>query len=138
MKYVSMEEAHWTLEQIALKARSETLIVTENGEPLLSIHHLSKDDRERMALARNPKFIAIIEASRRSLRENGGLTMEEVCKKHGLSNPADSDEPVVGSRRKTTKGLTKPDLSEKKTKRKGPTVVGVRSRSRRPAAVTTK
>lgn len=88
MKVVTLEEADSKkLSQFAPRANTGTLIVTKNGEPMFSIKRLSKDDRERMALANNPQFIAIIEASRRSLRETGGLSMEEVCRKHGLKLP---------------------------------------------------
>ncbi len=89
MKVVSLEEADSKkLSQFAPRASTDTLIVTKNGEPLFSIKRLSKDDRERIALANNPKFIAIIEASRTSLRDTGGLTMDEVCQKHGLKLPS--------------------------------------------------
>ncbi|MFM9964785.1 MAG: hypothetical protein ACKV2Q_26560 [Planctomycetaceae bacterium] len=88
MNVVSLEEVDSKkLSQYAPRATTGTLIVTKNGEPLFSIKRLSKDDRERLALANNPKFIAIIEASRKSLRETGGLSMEEVCRKHGLKLP---------------------------------------------------
>lgn len=88
MKTVAMEKEDLKLSELRDWASFRTLIVTEKGEPVFSITRLSADDRERMELARNPKFRAIIEASRRSLREEGGLTMDEVCQEFGLKNPA--------------------------------------------------
>ena len=108
MKVVSLEEADSKrLSQFAPRASTATLIVTKNGEPLFSIKRLSKDDRERMALANNSTFIAIIEASRRSLRETGGLSMEDVCRKHGLklptSKPRRREVAITGTRKKKGK-----------------------------------
>ena len=88
MKVVAMEKSDLRLSEVANVARSGTVIVTQNGEPLFSIKRLTADDRERMALAQNPKFRAIIAASRKSLRENGGLTTDEICREFGLRNPA--------------------------------------------------
>ena len=87
MKTVAMEKKDLKFSELSGVTRSGTLIVTKNGEPLFSITRLSAADRERLALARNPKFQAVIENSRRSLQIEGGLTMSDVCQEFGLKSP---------------------------------------------------
>ncbi|MGK7874444.1 MAG: hypothetical protein AB4426_14395 [Xenococcaceae cyanobacterium] len=43
-----------------------------------------EDDRETKALSRNPKFLEMIEESRRSLREKGGIPLDEIKRELGL------------------------------------------------------
>ena len=102
MKTVAMEKKDLKFSELGGLTRSGTLIVTKNGEPVFSINRLSPDDCERLALARNPKFRAIVEASRRSLRTDGGLTMNEVCQEFGLKDPLRKRRP-----RKKSAGIAK-------------------------------
>jgi hypothetical protein len=133
MKTVAIETSDLKLSELSGMTRSGMLIVTKKGEPVYSITRLSADDRERLALARNPKFRAIIEDSRRSLRTEGGLTMEEVCQEFGLKDPARKT-------RQSTKEQVLAELgrNDKKTKSKLRSSSGVRSRTRRTTAVATK
>jgi hypothetical protein len=55
----------------------------------------SKSDREAVALANNPVFLALIEESRRSYAEQGGMNLNEVCRDFGLKTT-----PAVRRRKK--------------------------------------
>ncbi len=65
-------------------AEKEPIILTRNGQPLVAVKDLSGSDWETVSLANNPKFIALIEASRRSYRENGGIPLDQIRKELGL------------------------------------------------------
>lgn len=93
MSVIAKEKSDVKRSQVAAVSGSGDLIATKKGELVYSMTRLSADDRERLALARNPKFRAIIEASRQSLRTDGGLTMEEICQEFGLKNPARKTRP---------------------------------------------
>jgi hypothetical protein len=84
MNVISLEKNHMTLSELAKLAKRGTVIVTSRGEPLLSVNDLNGSDWECVSLANNPKFIAIIEESRRQYREKGGIPMEKVRKDLGL------------------------------------------------------
>ena len=88
MKVMSPEESDLRRSELTALTKATTIIVTKKGAPVFSIRRLSKDDRERLALATNPQFQAILERSRRSYRAKGGITMDELCAQHGLRHPA--------------------------------------------------
>jgi hypothetical protein len=84
MKTVAVEETTLTAKELAVLARKEIVVLTRKGNPLVAVKDLSGADWESISLANNPKFIALIEASRRSYRERGGITLEEVRHQLGL------------------------------------------------------
>jgi hypothetical protein len=84
MKTVAMENSTLTAEELVDLAEHEPVILTRNGEPLVSIKNVSGSDWETVSLSNHPEFTAMIEASRRSYRENGGSSLEQVRKEFGL------------------------------------------------------
>jgi hypothetical protein len=87
MKLVPVETTKLTLPDIAELAKAGTIVLTRRGRPLATAKSVAGSDWESVALANNPDFIAIIEESRRSYREEGGLSFEEVRKNLGLKKP---------------------------------------------------
>ena len=87
MKRVPLENTNMTASDLVRLAEEEPVVLTRKGKPVVSVTEISGDDWESIALANNPKFLAIIEESRRSYREHGGLSTEEVCKELGLKVP---------------------------------------------------
>jgi hypothetical protein len=85
MKVVPIEESQLTAPDLAALARKGPVILTRKGKPLVSIKDLSGMDWESIALVNNPRFRAIIEESRRSYREKGGITLEKLREELGLS-----------------------------------------------------
>jgi hypothetical protein len=86
MTRVELEKTTLTVAQLAKLARKEPVILTRNGKPLAAVKNLSGSDWESIALANNPRFLALIEESRRSYREQGGRTIEEVRRELGLTS----------------------------------------------------
>ncbi len=84
MKVVPLEKTDLTLPDVAELAKGGTVILTRDGKPLAAIKDLSGSDWEAVALANNLQFRALIEESRRSYREEGGISLEEVRRELGL------------------------------------------------------
>jgi len=84
MKTVAVEEATLTAKELAAMARKEVVVLTRRGNPLVAVKDLSGADWESVSLANNPKFIALIEASRRSYRQRGGIALDEIRRQLGL------------------------------------------------------
>ena len=54
------------------------IVITRNGKPAaVLIAPANDEDLENLVLARSPRFQAILEKSRRSIKEGKGLTEEE-------------------------------------------------------------
>ena len=84
MKTVAVEDTTLTAEQLVAMARQEVVIVTRKGSPLVAVRDVSGSDWESVSLANNAKFVALIEESRRSYREQGGITLDEIRKEFDL------------------------------------------------------
>ncbi len=87
MKLIPLEKSKLTLPDVLKLAKGQTVVLTRKGKPLASIKDLSGSDWEAVALANSPQFQALIEASRRSYAEHGGITLEALRKKLGLKPP---------------------------------------------------
>lgn len=70
----------------ARKGLKEAVVVTRRGKPLLALTPIRRGDGESIAVATNPKFLAIIERSRKSRRP--GLSTEEMRRRLGLERGA--------------------------------------------------
>ena len=98
MKLVPVDQTELTVPEIAKMAKQETVILTQNGKPLAAVKDLSGTDWESVSLANDPKFIAIIEASRRSYRKSGSTSLRDLRSDLGLKSK--SGKPVARKRRK--------------------------------------
>jgi hypothetical protein len=87
MKVIPLEKTALTLPEAAELAKGDTIILTRGGQPLAAIQDLSGSDWESVSLANNPRFRALIEESRRSYREEGGITLESLRSELGLKTP---------------------------------------------------
>ena len=84
MKTVAMEDTALTAKDLAAMAKKEPVILTRKGNPLVAIKNVSGSDWEAVSLANNPKFIALVEASRRAYRERGGIGLSDLRRELGL------------------------------------------------------
>ena len=84
MKVVDLEKSGLTLPEVAEMAKAAPVILTRNGKPVVSVKDLSRSDWERIALANNPRFQALIEESRRSYEKEGGIRLEDLRRELGL------------------------------------------------------
>ena len=73
MKVVPLEGTTMTVPELVELARGEPVILTRDGQPLISVRELSGSDWESASLINNPRFTALIERSRRSYRDKGGI-----------------------------------------------------------------
>jgi hypothetical protein len=101
MNVVPIEKTTLTLPQAADLAKHGTVILTRNGKPLAAIKNLTGADWESLALADNPRFQTLIEESRRSGRNEGALSLSQVCQELGLK----AKSPVP--RRRKPRGAAK-------------------------------
>jgi len=78
-------------------AKVEAVILTLGGQPLVSVRDLSGSDWESASLASNPRFRALIEQSRRSYQDKGGIGFEELRRELGLNGNAPAVDPDTRS-----------------------------------------
>ncbi|MBP0016754.1 MAG: type II toxin-antitoxin system Phd/YefM family antitoxin [Cyanobacteria bacterium SBLK] len=76
MKTVDIGEVASLLEKY--DNRDRPLILTRNGQPVAALFPIEDLDSETLGLSVNPKFIKIIEESRKSQREEGRIFLEEI------------------------------------------------------------
>ena len=84
MRTVEISEATASLSDYAREARKGTLVVTRRGKPVAAVVPVEGMDLESLSLSTSPDFIALIERSRASYRESGGVSLREVRAKYGV------------------------------------------------------
>jgi hypothetical protein len=84
MRIVPLDETTLTVAQLEEMVKDGPVILTRNGQPLLAVKDVSGSDWESVSLASNPRFRAIIEESRRSYREEGGIGLDDLRRELGL------------------------------------------------------
>ena len=84
MKVIPLEDTKLTLPDVAELAKKGPVILTRRGKPLAAIKDLSGSDWESLSLANDPRFLALIERSRRAYREEGGVGLDELRSELGL------------------------------------------------------
>jgi hypothetical protein len=91
MKVVPIEGTTMTVAELVELARAEAVVLTRDGQPLATVRDASGSDWESASLSNNPRFAAIIERSRQSYREAGGISLDQIRREFGLeANPDDS------------------------------------------------
>ena len=78
MKTVDVAKSAAALQDSLAKESPTHLIITRNGEPIAVLVPTPDSDLESIKLSFDPKFIEIIERSRRSVARDGGIPMEQV------------------------------------------------------------
>lgn len=54
------------------------LLLTKNGTVVAALLPISQDDLDSLSLSTNPRFLELLERSRKSLQEKGGFTSDEI------------------------------------------------------------
>lgn len=78
MKTIELTDAGKSLAEYALEALTEPVTVTHRGQPLVVLYSAVGSDEESIALSTNREFLRIIEQSRKSYREKGGIPAAEI------------------------------------------------------------
>jgi hypothetical protein len=84
LKILPLEETALTLSELEELMKDGPVILTRNGQPWLMIEDVSGSDQESISLSSNPRFMALIEASRRSHREKKGIGLNDLRREIGL------------------------------------------------------
>ena len=88
MKTIDIADATASLSDYAAKGLKEAVVVTRGGKPVLALTPIRKGDWESIALATNPKFLAIVERSRTSHKPGTGISTAEMRRRLGLKRRA--------------------------------------------------
>lgn len=91
MKLMEIEKATGSLARYARGARKEPIILTTHGKPVAALLFIGNVDWETLSLSTNPEFLEMIEESRKSLREEGGISEEEMRRRLGLKGRRAND-----------------------------------------------
>jgi hypothetical protein len=86
MKIIPLEGTTLTLPELVklVEDESEDIILTRNGQPLVSVKDLQGADWESTSLSHNPQFAAIIQQSRNSYQTHGGISLADLRDELGL------------------------------------------------------
>lgn len=86
MKKLEVKEATASLAEYTNTLKQEPIIVVSDGKPIAVLFSIegASIDAETLSLSTNPHFMHIIEESRKSHREEGGISSEEMRKQLGL------------------------------------------------------
>ncbi len=84
MKILELSEATAPLADYAKDLGQEPLILHIGGQPVAALMAIENADWETISLSNNPKFLAILERSRKRLREEGGISSDEMRRRLGL------------------------------------------------------
>lgn len=78
MKLVDKKKATVTLAAYAEQLASGPVVLTERGKPVAALIALENVDLETVSLSTNPRFMELIECSRRRARSEGGVSSAEM------------------------------------------------------------
>lgn len=80
---VDMKHAKAPLAKYAREAKHGPVVVTTNGRPVAAVVSIKNADLETIALSTDPKFLALIERSRRRQARHGGISSTEIRRRLG-------------------------------------------------------
>lgn len=86
MTSIAIEGTKLDAERLVAQAKRAPVILTKKGKPVCAVVELDNFDREAWSLGSNPEFLALLEESRKSLREHAGIPLEKVRKELGLAS----------------------------------------------------
>jgi hypothetical protein len=78
LKVLPLEDTTLTVSELEELVKEGPVILTRDGQPCLVIKDASGSDWESISLGLNPRFLALIESSRRSHREKGGVGLDDL------------------------------------------------------------
>ena len=84
MTTVELKDATSSLADYARRAAAGPVVVTVRGKPVAALVPVEGMDLESLSVSTNPQFLDLIERSRRSLEEKGGVSSDEVRRRIGL------------------------------------------------------
>jgi hypothetical protein len=77
---IDLKDATESLAEYVKHMEGEPITIMHKGVALAILAPAGNDDYESVQMSTNPEFIALLERSRKSYREHGGIAAEEVRK----------------------------------------------------------
>jgi hypothetical protein len=96
MKLVEKTDATDTLAQYATNIQNGPVVIMDQGCPIAALIPIENADLETVTLSTNQKFLDLIERSRASVREEGGVSSQEMRRRFhqpSAQNAEPSDAP---------------------------------------------
>ena len=81
MKTIEKNEAEASLKKYVAKMNHEATVIMDKGVPVAALLPIENADLETVSLSTNPKFIELIERSRRRHAAEGGISSKEIRKR---------------------------------------------------------
>jgi antitoxin (DNA-binding transcriptional repressor) of toxin-antitoxin stability system len=81
MKSVELEDATETLKDYAEQLTQEPVVVTRDGKAIAALVRIRPSDLESFLVSESPAFKRIVRRSRKSYKDEKGLTREELEKR---------------------------------------------------------
>lgn len=97
MKTIDVSDAQGSLAEYVRHKDEFPLVITEGGEPVAALLAVPNADVETISLSTSPEFLAIIERSRRRPAAEGGISVEEMRKRLGLTKGGSDAENHLSS-----------------------------------------
>jgi hypothetical protein len=85
MKSLDLAQANDSLASYVQDLGHGKLVVVQDGQPIAVLMPVTEDELEDIGLSQNPEFLEILEQSRMSLREKGGISLEQMQQQLGLA-----------------------------------------------------
>jgi antitoxin (DNA-binding transcriptional repressor) of toxin-antitoxin stability system len=82
MKTLEIKQATGDLASYATQVRSEPVVVTDHGKPVMALLPINNADLETVSLSTDPRFIALIERSRTLYKPGTGIPLEEIRRRY--------------------------------------------------------
>ena len=86
MRKLAISKATGSLAKYARELNGRLLVITDEGQPVAALVPVAGIDIESLAVGTNPRFLEIIERSRKREKGEGGLSIEEVRQRLGMRN----------------------------------------------------
>jgi antitoxin (DNA-binding transcriptional repressor) of toxin-antitoxin stability system len=83
VKVVEKREATRTLADYASEIQGGVVVVTDHGQPVAALVPIENADLETVSLSTNRRFLDLIERSRSRVRDEGGVSSEEMRRRFG-------------------------------------------------------
>jgi PHD/YefM family antitoxin component YafN of YafNO toxin-antitoxin module len=78
MTTISLEQDELTLADVAGLVTDGPVLVTRQGEPVMAVIALDEAEAEAWLLGKNPELMELVEAARQQLRQEGGISLEDM------------------------------------------------------------
>jgi|GEM_PF-885576 len=93
MKTIEISEISSLLEKY--DQTEQPLIITRNGQPVAALFPIEDVDLETLSLSTNPKFISLIEKSRKSQQEEGRIFLEDIQLSDNTNLAMEREEKLI-------------------------------------------